>query len=597
MSCFRSSPRRWKDISILGKVTAIASIVLLFTCLSAFIFPIFEVILPTVEKNLLHRDIARTQLDQAMLRAWAAVTIVSIITALIAYFFCQHAEKRRLGVASKKDRLWTAAVLACFSMLLCWLVIDYGHNWGGDFSQYISQAIAIVNGTVGQQIESNAFIIENSALGLGPIVYPWGTPLLLAPVYRIFGLDLFALKAAGIVCFGIFVFLIHFFYSGQFRHPYAVYLTLLLSVNSAFITHTNSILSDIPFLLFSTLSIIVLQRMLRTKSGNKQLLWGITFGIMSFCSFQIRSNGIILLITLLCMQILIMSSSLFCKNALLRKVNENSSKPYYPAHVAPYLVFVLLYFALSSYLPGGGEHHLKYVSLISLKGILKNLIYYAKLLKGLFPVPLIPTIFYAASLICFILGVIKVFFKNIPILVYSFGTMLLLILWPATQGLRFLFPLIPFYLLFAAYGGKALFSKSSANVRFFVKSSLTYLCALLLIMTSLTAWDNLSGQRSADYGAFSANAMQSYAYIKENTSDNDIIAFFKPRVLLLNTNRRGFALNADRSNLKKADYLLRSRDDDYEDIVAAENGTDEGNLQFESVFLNDEFELFEIAER
>lgn len=66
---------------------------------------------------------------------------------------------------------------------------------------------------------------------------------------------------------------------------------------------------------------------------------------------------------------------------------------------------------------------------------------------------------------------------------------------------------------------------------------------------------------------------------------------------MLNTNRRGFSLSADRSTLKKADYLLRSRDDDYEDIAAAENRPDESDLQFVSVFHNDEFELFDIIER
>jgi hypothetical protein len=62
------------------------------------------------------------------------------------------------------------------------------HDWGGDFSLYIAEARAIAE---------NGTIVEPDYVHLGrlsPVTYPPGLPLLLAPVYAMFGLDFQMLK-------------------------------------------------------------------------------------------------------------------------------------------------------------------------------------------------------------------------------------------------------------------------------------------------------------------------------------------------------------------------------------------------------------------
>ena len=44
--------------------------------------------------------------------------------------------------------------------------INQGHDWGGDFSQYLAQTRAILNGRVEEQVAAGTYIAEKSVVGL-----------------------------------------------------------------------------------------------------------------------------------------------------------------------------------------------------------------------------------------------------------------------------------------------------------------------------------------------------------------------------------------------------------------------------------------------
>jgi len=549
---------------------------------------------PGIGEALLQRTVKDREYWLNMLLKWSLAAIASVIMADIIFFLNQKKAGGPLDRILLERKPWTAAILSFLAILLSYCVLNDGHNWGGDFSQYISQAISIDKGSVQQQIQSNEFIIQNSPLGLGPTVYPWGTPLLLVPVYWLFGFNLFAFKLPGVLSFGIFVVIIFYYYSNKFRTPYAVFLTLLFSVNSSFILFTNNILSDIHFLLFSTISIVYLQKLLSEKSTKKQLIFGFIFGFSSAVSFQFRTNGIVLIITLFCFHVLLILACFFQKSKFLKKASNNISKPYLPAHAAPYLIFILFSIAIAAFLPGGGESHFDYISKISIRTMLSNIVYYSKLMSSFFPFPMLSSAFYAASLICFLVGLKKKFIEELPVIIYSTGTMVLLILWPATQGLRFLFPIIPFYILFSAYGGKALLSKLPLIFKRLANFLLIYICALMLVTSSISAYRNLSQNRLTDNGAFSSDAVETYEYIRKNTLDSDVIVFRKPRVLWLTTNRLGFSLGKDQSKLRVADYILFSNDFDNRDSMNDVMEKNKNTIQLDQVFTNSRFRLYRI---
>lgn len=152
-----------------------------------------------------------------------------------------------------------------------------GHNFGGDFSQYIAQAISIAEGSVETQIQNNSFIIESSQTTLGPKIYPWGLPLLLAPVYELFGFNLIAFKVVGIVSYGIFVAVFYCFCVRFLTRTYALGASLLFALNPMFLNFAaNQIMTDIPFLLCNFLAIICLMQLF--TSAKHALVFGLIGG-------------------------------------------------------------------------------------------------------------------------------------------------------------------------------------------------------------------------------------------------------------------------------------------------------------------------------
>lgn len=83
-------------------------------------------------------------------------------------------------------------MLVVFTLSL--LCIDTGHNWSDDFALYISQTQALLEGNTKDLLKANYFAMERSYAHVGPYIYPSGFPILLVPIYLIFGLNFWVLK-------------------------------------------------------------------------------------------------------------------------------------------------------------------------------------------------------------------------------------------------------------------------------------------------------------------------------------------------------------------------------------------------------------------
>ena len=85
------------------------------------------------------------------------------------------------------DSNWLLGFLLLMVAVVVWGTLRQGHDWGDDFAAYIMQAQSIVTGTIPEFMEENRFTIAESSVGFGPYAYPWGTPLLLAPIIYLKG--------------------------------------------------------------------------------------------------------------------------------------------------------------------------------------------------------------------------------------------------------------------------------------------------------------------------------------------------------------------------------------------------------------------------
>ena len=95
--------------------------------------------------------------------------------------------------------------IVILSLILGSATLTRGHEWGDDFASYIMQAKSILNGKSQEFVEHNAFTIFKSSSQIGPVAYPWGYPLILAPMYAIKGNSPLALKLPGLFFFAGFL--------------------------------------------------------------------------------------------------------------------------------------------------------------------------------------------------------------------------------------------------------------------------------------------------------------------------------------------------------------------------------------------------------
>ena len=168
-----------------------------------------------------------------------------------------------------------ALILAILTLILCAVQVNSGHHWGDDFAGYIAQGIALSKGTSAQYIAENTFMWEKTDWVFGPKAYPWGFPLLLAPIYKIFGFNLVAFKSVGIICYALFVGIFYIFCANRLPKIYAVFGTLFFALNPFMIYFSaNEIMSDIPFLLFGFVALIILARLFADSKISPSLADG-----------------------------------------------------------------------------------------------------------------------------------------------------------------------------------------------------------------------------------------------------------------------------------------------------------------------------------
>lgn len=109
-------------------------------------------------------------------------------------------------------------------------------------------------------------------------------------------------------------------------------------------------------------------------------------------------------------------------------------------------------------MPEGGASHFEHLERVNAESIKGNSIYYRDLLAIFFSG--IPDykehkgqwIAYIVTLPFVVIGLIRPIRVGHHMLIYILLTYALFVLWPHKQGLRFLFPVLPFYILFFVSG-------------------------------------------------------------------------------------------------------------------------------------------------
>ena len=196
---------------------------------------------------------------------------------------------------SKRKVAVLLSLILLASTLLGSSVLTRGHFWGDDFAAYIMQAKSILAGNMKEFVAANTFTVTQSSHQIGPAAYPWGFPLMLAPVYSLIGLSPLALKLPGLLTYLAFLLVFFFLTIRRFTLTESLLAASLFAFNPELLRFLDNIISDIPFMFFSTLAILLADVYANEIQDKRRLMLAALTGIAIFAAFFIRTQGLILL--------------------------------------------------------------------------------------------------------------------------------------------------------------------------------------------------------------------------------------------------------------------------------------------------------------
>jgi hypothetical protein len=511
-------------------------------------------------------------------------------------------------ISGKPFWLLVGIIIIC-SGLMGAALLSSGHDWGDDFASYIMQAESIVRGRPSQFMESNAFTIHQSTINLGPVAYPWGTPVLLAPLVAVFGVNILALKSINLVCYLLFLITLAVGLHSKLSPLSLIALIAILGLDPAILNLLNAVVSDVPFLLFSTLTILLIGHVIvQRRILSVEWLGYVLLGIFLALSFFIRTTGILLLFVAVLSEA-VSSLPIFHRSRTPDLGLERKPQDIPPSRkringrllflrAVPYLVFLGMTAVGYLLLPSGEGGYLQSLGAISLRTIKSNLLYYLGMPQNFFSaIPFFPLVF-GATLPFFFTGLVKTIDRYYPMVIYGILTMGLNIFWPATQGLRFLLPIFPFYLFFLLMGMEWFIHAMEGIERktvFAAAAGCVLLAAFFFSRQSMElALANLRNHREVSSGPFTPASQEMFNYIKTNTAQDSVIVFFKPRAMRLLTGRPSLEWN-NPSELPLGQYFCFYRNEDEgHQLSSTDIESLQGTGKIKLIFQNSDFQLFQI---
>lgn len=482
---------------------------------------------------------------------------------------------------NKKD-FCIAAGLLCVFFLLTLAIRDFGHLWGDDFAGYILEAKAIVQGTVDKtgadMILLHPSSVRAEAFSDPPrLYYVWGLPMMLVPFLRSTWDSLpemlHAMKLINCLCIGAISGVGYLF----FRRRFGAWLSFTLSaiLGGSLFAIANTINTDVPELTFALMSFYLYEA---STDHPKSKVLPVLLGAAMYCACAVRLNGYTIAAFI----------------ALVATADSIRLRRFRLIQLLPFLVAGILYAVQLQLLPAPTSNLSDLRNGLSAAGFLRSLSALAEVGADLLKVRTWPgNIAITAVLgILAILGTVRQGFRReLRYLVFLAGTFLVLATLPYSEGSRYYMNTLPAVLLMIGYGARELIDFLKKHTRRGIpeavrRGGIVFAAGCVLYCAMFTRWDRAETIGDIRFNAVASSCLSAYQHIAENIPQEAVIAFDRPRMLTLATNRLSFAPAIGRYDIRSADYFLRP-------IEAPI--PEEQLVQLEPVYTNDEFVLFQIV--
>lgn len=516
--------------------------------------------------------------------------IIAVYTALSV--LCKK------GFPKFKLKKWQCClILAVIAAVFSLVRIYNGHDWGGDFSCYIAQAKSILSGKMTEQVSVNNYIVSNSNVQIGPAAYPWGYPLMLASVIKLFGVNFIALKVFNVLMFVLTVLIFYKFVSEKLSGGAAFFSSLTFAFFPLSLDLTDMVISDTAYVLFSVASVYAIDRFFTGKS-NRMFCTVIT-SLTCFSVFFVRTVGIVSFLTVLLTDVVLFISkkSRFLHKYII-KFNFSEIKPI--EHIVFYVLFCVPVVISKLVFPSGDAGYAYYFKNFSFYKILVNCGKYVFDFSDLFHSgKVLAALIFVSLAILAVFGIIKSFSRHFHIVVFCAGVLAAVIIFPEYQGLRYLSALMPWLFLFVFESVDYIKQKLQENnsekyLSVLYKLGCTVIaliiCTTFRVSMQCVTDRAVSPQYEKTNRAYTEDALNMYDYIAQNTSEDDIIEFFRPRVLWLNTERKSIVVDEKNAEMfNDIDYILRNSNSS-EYIVEKIKNSENITLEYQ----NGTFKLYKV---
>jgi len=471
-------------------------------------------------------------------------------------------------------------VVILISVIVGACTLTRGHEWGDDFAWYIVQAKSILNGTTDEFMQVSAFTNYQSTQHLGPLAYPWGYPLILTPVYAVKGISPLALKLPALFFYAGFLICFYLLMKDRLTLTESLILVTLFAFNPLLLQFLDQILSDIPFLFFSTLSLLLM-----TWKNKRGAVHYALIGAAVFFTTILRVTGVLLLGSFL-----IVEFFRFLRDRNERKIVGEIIR----GSFIVCFTFALLWVVNAQLFPSGGESYLSQYS-----SLIETAIAFAPTYFNVFSL-----FFGTANAWRYLYYFLLIFFligawerrKNETVFLLFFALwMIVHLTYPWWQGPRYIFPLLPIFIYFMYQGMKVVVSRLPGQYhptgQKVIYGFWLLLAGIFLVTSSSFAYINMRDNRAIN-GPFDPFSREVYSYIKEETPPDSVIIFFKPRVMVMMTEHQTImSMECDR--MLKGDYLVLSTKAGENQQIPPEK-INACNLPLDQVLKNNRFIVYHI---
>lgn len=417
------------------------------------------------------------------------------------------------------------ALAVVFLLLNIWTLKD-GHNWGGDFAQYIRHGQNIAEGRpYADRIE-----LDDRA------VSPPGFPLILAPFLKVFGLNFIVLKSLNVIFWFLFVFLAYRLMKEDLNPDFTFLGTLIFITSPTFFVFKQNVLSDVPFLFFVTAAVYFFTGFVKAERGRQGGGWFFYAALTCMgYAFLIRWAGVLL----------------FAAAVLYVVFAKDFPKKRTLLGISGIFLFCLAVQSLfhSSAVYHAQELHVPFAVYLPL--FLKQpSVVFGQMLEFFFPylaLPVVPLIHALKKILTWtgpflLLVILWRVFKYRRTLNVSrwFCTLYLsgLIVWVLYSGSRYLLPVIPFVMIVGIRDYCAFAGRFRPKTRELWENGLKLFLALVIFNNVVVLVQRFGFNDDMIYAAQTKEMTQ---WLRENTGGDDRFMFSKPRVVGLLTGRMGAA--------------------------------------------------------